>query len=245
MRPGTASLLLCHLVGNALLLLLGYYWLGLGEANALQLVWSTVVILLLLTLTLWLQGTAFAFFRTSEGLTPSALRVLRHLPALLALAMIALLCYGLLAWCQSHITRQGFLIASYLTLTFRHPVKPLTMVRILGALLWTLHWVVLPVIFLPLMSDVAVDGFSTRPFRINRKWTYWIEVGPLLICGLWVPFKLLGWIPEWKNFNLQLLSFAARASSGYLLFIASSLTLAFLTSSGKPRVSQEKTVDSP
>ena len=248
MRPGTASLLLCQLVGNALLLWLGYYWLGLGEANGLQLSWSAIVILLLLALTLWLHGSAFAFFRTSEDLTPSAVRVFRHLPALAALALFALLCYGLLAWWQTHLAREGFLIASYLTLTLRHPVKPSTTVRALEATLWTLRWIVLPVIFLPLLSEIAVDGwsgFSKRSFRRQRKWMYWIEVGALLLCGLWVPFKLLHWIPEWKNFNLPLLSFTARASSGYLLFIASLLMLAFLTSAGKPRFTQENTVGSP
>ena len=248
MRPGTASLLICHFFGNALLLWLGYYWLGLGEADGLQLLWSAIVILLLLVLTLWLHGIAFAFFRTSEGLTSSVVRALRHLPALTVLALVAVLCYGLLAWWQTHLAREGFLIASYLTLTLRHPVKPLAVTRILEALLWTLRWIFLPVILFPVMSEIAVyswAGFLRRSFRVQRKWIYWIEVGALLLCGLWLPFKLLHWIPEWKNFNLQLLSFTARASLGYLLFITCLLILAFLTSAGKPRFSQENTVGSP
>src|SRR5438552_2499740 len=40
----TRQLAVIHLVGNGLLLWLGYYWLGIGESRASALIWSAAVL---------------------------------------------------------------------------------------------------------------------------------------------------------------------------------------------------------
>jgi hypothetical protein len=57
--PGTALVSLVHLVANALLLLLGYYWLGLSESNAFHLAWSFLVIAVFVATAIWLHGATF------------------------------------------------------------------------------------------------------------------------------------------------------------------------------------------
>ena len=64
-----------HVVGNALLLWLGYYWLGLGESRASTLAWSALVALFLVTLECFLHGSTFAWFSLPKRWLP-----LRRLP---------------------------------------------------------------------------------------------------------------------------------------------------------------------
>ena len=55
------TLCLAHLLGNAVLLWLGYYWLGLGEESAGVLLWSLLVAGMLL------KGYVFSSFRFAPG----------------------------------------------------------------------------------------------------------------------------------------------------------------------------------
>ena len=49
-----------HLVANALLLWLGYEWLGVGESTALRLAWSALDALAILALVCWLHGATWS-----------------------------------------------------------------------------------------------------------------------------------------------------------------------------------------
>ncbi len=69
MSRSIALLCVLHLLGNALLLWLGYYWLGIGEANGLQLAWSAFVILVFICSAIWLHGTALALFDANREST--------------------------------------------------------------------------------------------------------------------------------------------------------------------------------
>jgi hypothetical protein len=55
----------------------------------------------------------------------------------------------------------------------------------------------------------------------------------LLLCALGIPWQLVGWVPRVGSFTLEVLSFTARASVSYLLFITAWTFLASLTSGGK------------
>jgi hypothetical protein len=248
-KPATAPLIGIHVLGNALLLLLGYLWLGMSEADGPHLLSSIVVVLIFLLATIWLYATTLAFFQSGSRSVLEASRVAaRHLLPLMVLVLAALAIYGAVAWWTTFIPREGFVIASFLTLTLRHPVKPEAAITVLNAVVWILRWVALPVFLLPAAAEISVHGWSSfrgAPLRRSRRWIYWLEVGLLSVCAFWAPLKLLGWIPEIPNFNLQMLSFLGRLSVGYLLFVASLLALAFVTAGGKPPFTQDNTVSSP
>src|ERR1700685_3707125 len=95
MNRSTASLAALHLVGNALLLWLGYYWLGLGESDAAHLAWNAIVIVLFTLGALWLHGTALVLFnRETETRFAAAARIaLRHLAPLFVIAAGAAVVY--------------------------------------------------------------------------------------------------------------------------------------------------------
>jgi len=227
-----APLAATHLMGNALLLWLGYYWLGLGETRAATLAWSALVALLLLSLVCWLHGSTFAYFSDTRRLP------LRRLPALVAAAITLLAVYWALARWSDYSSQPAFKIASYLTMTFRKPVKPATVLRVFNIVLWLVRWMAVPVLALPILC-----GIATR--RHSRKWWYWIATPALLICALWLPLKLMGWTPLTGGFAMEMFSFVVRLPIAYLLFVGAWLVLVFLTSGGSPRATQSSTVASP
>ena len=63
MSAATRKLCLLHLAANALLLWLGYEWLGVAESTRLRLALSAVDALAILALVCWLHGATFAYFR--------------------------------------------------------------------------------------------------------------------------------------------------------------------------------------
>jgi hypothetical protein len=243
----TRLLILLHLVLNAFLLWLGYYWLGVAESRTSTLAWSAIVALIILALGCWLYGTAFVYFKGNDGLAPAWKSSVKNLLPVAVAAIVVTVIYALLALWNVYSSKPAFQIASFLTLHLRVPVKPPAVQRIFNVILWVVRWVVLPVLLLPMIAAIASEGWSgVRSIgALARRWLYWIEVPVFLVCALWVPFKLLLWIPHMHGFRMETVSFVLRAGAGYLLFVAAGLLLAFATSGGKPRLTQSSTLVSP
>jgi hypothetical protein len=239
-----------HLAGNALLLWLGYYWLGMPESDASHLALSALVALIFALGALWLHGAAFAFFSRSapSNFHEAGATSFRRLLPLLVLAAAVAIVYGVLARWHASFQHPAFVIGSAATMTLRKPVSPNRVLAGFHALIWLLRWIVVPVLAFPLASRIVVEGWSAfrwRSFVLSRRWLYWFEVCALLLCAIWLPLWLLRWIPKTTAFDVQMTSFAARIGVGYLLFVAALLALEFFTSSGKPRSSQPITTFSP
>ena len=137
MTGSLRRLALLHLVVNGLLLWLVYYWLGVGESRASTLAWSGFVALLIVELSCWAYGAAFVFFRNGPpssfgGLAEPALR--NMIPLAIAAALAGIL-YWLLARWADYSAQPAFQIASYLTLKFRTPVRPASVLRVFNAVL--------------------------------------------------------------------------------------------------------------
>jgi hypothetical protein len=241
-------MILAHLFGNALLLWLSYYWLGIGESSALSVVWSALVAIAIACSTCWLHGAAFAYFAPPERRLRLAFRAaLLNLPALLLAALAIAGIYLLLARLDEWSARPAFRIASYLTLTLRSPVKPASVLRVFIVALWLVKWIVVPALLLPMVSGVASrgwPGFRDIGARL-RDWLYWVLAPVLSLLAFWVPFQLYAWVPRTGSFAMEMISFLLRISAGYLLFVAGWMALVFVTSAGTPRLTHSKTVASP
>jgi hypothetical protein len=203
----------------------------------------------LLGATAWLHGAAFAYFREAEApALPAALRkALRHLPPLLVLVLAAVAFYAGLSWWDGYSSRPAFHIASFLTLKLRTPVKPSGVLTVFRAALWLVEWVVLPLVLLPLASGVASTGW--QGFRecgaLLPQRRYWLLAPALLLCALWLPWRLVHWTPLTGAFGIELLSLLVRFTVAYLFFVGAWLALSFVTSRGSPSRSQLSTVSSP
>lgn len=231
MTRATRILCMIHFAGNALLLWLAYYWLGVGESTIGRLVWSAFLAILIVAATVWLHGSGFAFFRTDRSaLVPAFRTALRNLLPLFALAILVLTIYGLVSWWRDYSQDVPFKIASYLTLKLRKPMKPASVQAIFNGVLWIARWIVLPLLLLPLAASVANHGWHGYRTRFPHHWLYWIEIAVLLICGVWLPFKLIAWVPHFSSFGMQMTSFLFRLLIGYLLFVAAWRLLELFTS---------------
>jgi len=227
-----------HLVANALLLWLAYEWLAMSESTAVRLAWSAAAAVAILASASWLHGATFTSFRgggkTSAG---EAFRTtLRHLLPLVLMVLAAIAIYVFLAWWASYSFTPAAKLASWLTLKFRKPVRPSTVMRYFNAVLWMVRWVLLPADLLPLFSGVAARGwrgFNEFGWRRYSR-LYRLEAPLLTLCALWVPFRLLDWVPRVNGFQMEMVSFALRTAAAYLLFVGAAMVLAYLTSRGKP-----------
>jgi hypothetical protein len=226
-----------HAVGNALVLGLAYYWLGIGESSAGALVWSAALAVVILTMACCLHGGTLVFFRADQPRSLSAAfrTVLRHMAPFLAAVILIAAVYWLLAQWASYSATPALRIASWCTLKLRKPIKPATVLRAFDLVLALVRWMVVPVFVLPMFSGMAARGWrgAAEFGRRRRSRFYWFAVPVLLVCALGIPWQLVGWVPRVPNFTLEMLSFMVRAAAAYLLFIAGWMFLASVTSGGK------------
>lgn len=232
MRPALRNLCLLHLLGTAVLLWTGYYWLGVGEASAMTLTWSAAVALMGLLAALWLHGTALAYFRGDDSPLKTALRNLLPL-AVLAIGVAGI--YMLLSHWQAPNPQRALKTASWLTFKSRTPVRPSSVLFVMDGVFALLRWWVIPAVVLPLAAGVAGAGwrgFLMRFCQQLKRWVYWVEVPALLLCALWIPWQLLHWVPRVRAFWLQMTSFTLRASVAYLLLVGALLALDYIAARG-------------
>ena len=224
MRAATVRLWVLHLLANAVVLGGVYLWLGIGDATGLQLTATALFGLLLIAFTVWLHGIVFAHFREPELPASASFRTaLRHLPPLILLALVALALYWLLGWLfDKYAWSRAAATASWLTLHLRRPVRPATILSIITWKVRVIEWLVIPVVFLPLISGVAENGwraFAGKSFAMLRRWWFWIACPVLLLAALYVPWRLIHWVPYQGKFGVEMTSFLLRWLGGWLLFV--------------------------
>ena len=235
MNRSMLKLCAVHLAANALLLWLGYGWLGVGESTGLRLAWSAVEALLIVALVCWLYGATLVFFGLEEPRLNDAFRgALRHLAPLMLAAMAVLVVYGAIAWAAGAAGQPAFKIASWMTLKLRKPVRPAAVLRVFQAAIWVVRWVVVPVAAARMFSGIAARGWRGFPAFSWRRagWRYWVTVPVLLAVAILVPGWLLGWIPRRGSFAMEIVSFSMRALAAYLLFVGGLVALCWRTAVG-------------
>ena len=226
-----------HVVGNALVLGLVYYWLGIGESSAATLAWSAALAVVILAVACCLHGGTLVFFRADQPRSLSAAfrTVLRHVAPVLAAVILVAAVYWLLAQWAAYSATPALRIASWCSLKLRKPIKPATVQRAFDLMLALVRWMVVPVFVLPMFSGIAARGWrgGAEFGRHRRSRFYWFAAPALLLCALELPWQLVGWVPRVSSFAMEMLSFIARAKVAYLLFITGWICLASLTSGGK------------
>jgi hypothetical protein len=245
-------LVLLHVLGNAALIGIVYWWLGLGDANAGQLLLTVVMGLAAILAGLWLHAGSFAWFRDNQPskLAPAFRSTLRKLPAFAVAALGVLLVYLLIQWIESLLYPAATTFASWLTFHLRKPVRPLWMIRGLQGIFWALRWLILPAFVLPLLSAIAGHGWrGFRYLKNSRMQTlpryFWLKCAVLTLTAFYVPDLIIHWVPRVKGISMETFSFATRFLAAYFLLVASWLLLVFISSGGRPRVIQPTTTSLP
>ena len=238
-----------HLAANAAILSGAYVWLGIGETRALTLAESLFVAVLLVLAVSVTYGATFAFFGLGEReeVLPAWKSAARNLLPLASAAVVIALAYWILTLWQDYSSQPAFKIASFLTVTFRTPIAPGSVGKVLDGLLWAVRWAALPVVFVPMLASIATRGWKgfSSAARGAGLWWLWCATPVLLLGALWAPLAILAWKPHVGGFAMQMVSFTIRAVIAYLIFGAAWLALAFTASAGTPRLTQPSTVATP
>jgi hypothetical protein len=237
MTSATRKLCLLHLVGNALLLWLGYEWLSVAESTRLRLAVSALDALAILALVCWLHGATFVYFRDVPKINEAFRVALRHLVALVTAAILVMVLYRFVNWAAGAAAQPAFRLASWLTLHLHKPVKPASVARVYQALFWIVRWIVLPVVLFPAASAIASRGWrGFGAIMHGSPLRYWVAVPVLLLLGLQLPFVLLRWVPAFDSFALQFASFSIRMVVAYLLFVAAAIRLAIVSGAAHQKI---------
>lgn len=205
--------------GNLAVFGLSYYWLSLPASSTGNLLLSVALAAVIYLLVAYL--VAFAFNRDARG---AASRV----PAL---AVWLLVVAGLLAaimpvwgWAEG----VGNWLASALTFSTRVPVKPEWLVACFRFLVGGLAGLVMLAALLPVAVRAAQHGGEgLRDWRpVSLTWGYLASAVTWMAIGLWLPWKLFWWIPQFATFEGQMASFAVRAGLAFALYVATWLIFA-------------------
>ncbi len=231
-HSGVAKLWLLNLVGNAALLAAVYCWLLLPDAHGWQVAGTGLLALVVIFFGLWLRTGTFAYFRVAEFRDNAAVwcafrHALRHIIALavwgVLLAAIAWLLislrrytpqFGVWFWQKAPALRFG---------------TPRQVFHAADWVLWFLLWVLLPAIWLPIATTVAAAGFRlkhmARCLRVLRRPAYWLWFCVLMLLGVYVPYKLVWWIPDLSDLRKQAWSMGARFFVAYVILISAFIAL--------------------
>ncbi len=106
---------------------------------------------------------------------------------------------------------------------------------------WIARWIALPMLLVPFFAGAASHGW-----RAWRGFTPRALLAPVFVLvGVWIPLRLLAWVPRVSGFPMEMASFLLRAAIAYLLFVLAWARLAHLTSAGSPLLTQPKTASLP
>ncbi len=232
-RSGVLKLWLLNLVANAAALAAWYYWLLIPDARGWQVAWSAVLALVVIFLVVWLRAGTLAWFRVAEFRNGSAIGVafrrgLRHMIPLAIWFAIG----AAIAWLVLSV---GDYIPQF-SVWIRQKVNagpaPRNVMHGTDWLFFVLLWIVLPAVWLPVATTIAACGFSGarigRSFRVLRRPLYWVLLCILIGLGVWVPYKLVTWIPELSTLRGQAWSAGLRFAAAYIVLITAFVLLIWM-----------------
>jgi hypothetical protein len=227
-HKGVALLWLLNLAGNAALIAAVYFWLLLPDAHGWQVGGSALLALLVIFFELWLRTGSFAYFRMGEFRDNEAIwhafrRSLQHLVALAIWAVPFAAVEWYLYSLRVYAPQFGVWFWRKLPAALRLGT-PRQMYHAADWLLLFLIWILLPMLWLPVASTVAVVGLKPghmlRSLRLAKRQMYWLWYGVVLAVGVYVPYKLAWWIPDLSDLRKQAWSMGARFALAYVLLIS-------------------------
>ena len=178
----------------------------------------------------WLRAGTLAWFRVAEHRTQSAIgsafrRGARHIIPLGIWAGIG----AFIAWIIFSAGNYTPQFSVWIRQKVNAGPSPRNVMHASDWVLFVVVWIVFPAIWAPVATTIAATGFSgghaMRSLRVLRQPMYWILLCILIALGVWVPYKLVTWIPELTTLRQQAWSAGLRFAGAYLIVITAFLLL--------------------
>lgn len=232
-RAGVLKLWPLNVVGNAAVLAAWYYWLLIPDAHGWQVAWSAVLALLVVVFVLWLRAGTLAWFRVAEfrnqpGIGGAFRRGFRHIIPLALWAALG----AAIAWLILQAGNYTPQFAVWIRQKANAGPAPRNVMHVSDWALLVLLWVVLPAVWLPIATTISAAGLSFRHFgrslRVLRQPLYWILLCLLIALGVWVPYKLVTWVPDVMTLRQQAWSAGLRFAAAYFILISAFVLLVWM-----------------
>ena len=230
-HKGVAELWLLNLVGNAGLVFAVYGWLVLPDAHGWQVGASAVLAIVIVFCGVWLRAGSFAYFRVAEfrenaGVWRAFRHALHHIIALAIWAVLLAVLEWLLYSCLKYTPQFGtWFWQKAPALRFGSP-------RLIFHTAQWVIWIVMALLaatWLPVASTVAAVGLKptrmVRSWRLLKRLSYWLWLCGLTIIGVYLPYRLVWWIPDLNTLRQQAWSAGGRFALAYALVISAWVAL--------------------
>jgi hypothetical protein len=233
-RTGVMKLWLLNFLANAAVLLVWYFWLLIPDAHVWQVAASALIAVAVVVSVLWLRAGTLAWFRMQTyrhqaQIGPAYRHSLRYIPALAFWVLVFLLvAWGL--WSLHPYLPQS---AVWVRQKLNGGPPPRNIMNDLNWLLLVVIFYIMPALWLPIATTVAASGVHpTHIARSRRVWKrplYWFWLAILLLVGIWVPYKLVWWIPSLQTLRQQTWSVGGRFGLAYFVAISAFIVVVWVT----------------
>ena len=233
-RTGVIKLWLLNFVANAALIAVAYFWLTIPDARGWQLAATALVAVAVVASVLWLRAGTLAWFRVAkfrkgETIWLAYRHSLRYVPAL---AFWVLLFVGTawLVWGLRDFVPQ---FAVWIRQKLDGGPPPRNIMNDLNWLIIFVVGMVMPGLWLPIATTVAASGVHpTHLARSRRVWKrplYWLSFCLLLGFGVYIPYKLVWWIPDLQGIHQQVWSMGLRFLLAYTIGVTAFIAVVWTT----------------
>lgn len=225
-------LFLVQTIGYAVVAFLVWMWLGISDSSVLALAGSSMLIVLIAGGLVLLLATAFA----------ASLYDLSHWRGALLLLFLGAVLIAAGVWLNSYGPRVTNYLAAMGAKASNRVVRPQSIAWIYPGVIAALSLA----IFFALLPRLIM-GLS----RAAKLWQYWVLCPIALLIGVYIPWRLIWWVPKASTLAMQTTSMALRFKLAYLLAVGTLLLFAagvrrmsygFV---GKPDLIQPSTVERP
>ena len=233
-RTGVLKLWLLNFVANAAVLAVWYLWLVIPDAHGWQVAGSALIALIVVVSVLWLRAGTLAWFRVEEirgqrSIWPAYRHAKRYVLAL----GIWVLVFVVLAW----ILWGTYGYVPQFAVWFRQKLgggpSPRNVMRDVNWMLLLIGVLVLPGLWVPMATTISAVGFSAEHIVLSRRvWKsaiYWLWFCLLVGASLYIPYKLVWWIPDLQSLRQQAWSMTGRFLLAYIIAVTGFIAVVWMT----------------
>jgi hypothetical protein len=233
-RTGLMKLWLLNFVANAAVLAAAYFWLLIPDARGWQVAGSALLAVIVVVLVLWLRAGTLAWFRVAEFRKEGTIwrahrHALRHVPALAIWVVVFLVLAWLLLSLRPYVPQ----FAVWFRQKLGSGPSPRNIMADANYLLLLLIGFVMPALWVPIATTISAVGFQPEHIILSRRaWKrplYWLWFGLIMGVGVYIPYKLVWWIPDLQTIRQQFWSMGLRFLVAYVIGITAFIAIIWMT----------------
>lgn len=229
-RDGVVRIWLLNFFVDAALMAAAYFWVLIPDAHGWQVIGSILLLAGMVFLLVWLGAGTLAYFRLAEFRDHATvwLAYRRGLRYTLPLALWALL-FGLLAWLLWSLRTYTPQAGVWIRQKLEAGPPPRDVTRDINWLIVLIVSVILPALWLPVATTISALGprraRMRRSLHVLRHRSYWVWLGALIALGVYLPYRLVWWVPELEGIRKQAWSMGLRFFAAYFIWVTAFIAL--------------------